>query len=102
MVARVYVQGSGGVSSSKVGGSGGGAIVVLANATVTTYAEINGTVRVNGLAGTGAGSGDTGTCGGMCGGGVCVMGSVYCGCECCPKCAACELPLSGTCVAVCR
>ena len=67
MVARVYVQGSGGVSSSKAGGSGGGAIVVLANATVTTYAEINGTVRVNGLAGTGAGSGDTGTCGGMCG-----------------------------------
>ena len=59
-----WLQGSGGVTAGKTGGSGGGAIVVLANATSTTYAEINGTIRVNGAAGTGSPSGDTATCGG--------------------------------------
>ena len=56
--------GSGGFSYNYAGGNGGGAIVLLANATSTTYAEINGTIRVNGNAGAGAGSGDSSWCGG--------------------------------------
>ena len=56
--------GSGGISSTYGGGNGGGAIVVLANATSATYAEVNGTIRVNGNIGAGAGSGDTSYCGG--------------------------------------
>jgi hypothetical protein len=54
--------------------------VVLANATSTTYADINGTIRVNANGGAGAGSGDTAFCGGGgAGGSVTIEASILSG-----------------------
>jgi len=54
--------------------------VVLANATSTTHADINGTIRVNANGGAGAGSGDTAFCGGGgAGGSVTIEASILSG-----------------------
>ena len=54
--------------------------MVLANATSTTYADINGTIRVNANGGAGAGSGDTAFCGGGgAGGSVTIEASILSG-----------------------
>jgi hypothetical protein len=68
------------VSRDYAGTSGGGAIVLLANATAGTFAEINGTIRVNALAAVTAQSGDTSfTGGGGSGGSIAIEASVLLG-----------------------
>jgi hypothetical protein len=69
--------GGGGVSgSTRPGGAGGGSLVVIANATAATAVQVNGTISMNGAAGS-ADCSSTG--GGGAGGSVAIAASIFSG-----------------------